>query len=111
MDVPDKPSSYGQRYDMAERLERQAGQLHGVKKKRSLEFIDDKSICHTCSRASIYRRGSKNASVIQCGEFGAVPNDIEECNRHSAVTELSLDQMAQIAVLLDQRDLLRGGYL
>ena len=103
--------SAGERYQLGEHLEEKARPLAGIRKRRSLEFVNDKSICMTCSNATIFRRGSKNTHLIRCSRLGDVPNDIEECNAYQSITALSLDQMAQIATLLDERDLLKGGYL
>lgn len=111
MDEPTKPVTTTDRYNLGEQLEQQVRPLAGIRKRRSLEFVNDKSICMTCSNAAIYRRGSKNTHSIRCSRLGDVPNDIEECNSYQSITELSLDQMVQIATLLDQRDLLKGGYL
>lgn len=96
------------RWELAERLERQAAQLTGVRKDG---WVDDRSVCSSCRHAHITRRGSANHRVIVCRQLGRpVPHDLSECNSYQNVTELTLQQMSDIAVLIDPRDLLKEGY-
>jgi hypothetical protein len=114
--MSDEPQPTQSRYSLASALERQAGNLAGKVRKKALQFIDDKNICSTCRYAHIMRRGSQNSVIIFCDNVsgydnGRVPSDLTECNKYRNITELSLEQMADIATLLDQRDLMKDSYL
>lgn len=98
------------RYDLADRLERVASKLQGL---RQDQFIDDKSVCNTCKHSQIVRRHNRNERVIWCHQLSKnVPLDLSECSSYQNLTELSLGQMADIAWLIDNRsDKKVGGYL
>ncbi len=99
------------RHILAEQLERAAGNLSGKQQRRALQFVDDKTICGTCKSAHLMRRSSQNTLTIYCCYLGGyVPHDLTECSKYRSITDLSLDQMTDIAVLLDQRDLLKDSY-
>ncbi len=99
------------RYDLADRLEIQAKKLEGVKKKK-IHFVDDESICVSCKWAHITRSGSQNNRNIYCSQIGhAVAGDITECSDYRNMTQLSLAQMSELAVLIDPRGKPEGGYL
>lgn len=96
------------RYELADRLEAQVRKLQS---RMRGHFTDTLSICTSCKYAHIMRQASKNARVIQCSMAGRqVPEDITECNSYQSVTELSLTQMAEIAVLITPSST-DGGYL
>jgi len=105
------PTRPGRRlgYDATERLRTASQVLEGV---RSVNWVDSKGICTTCSHAVIQRRLHKNERVIVCQELRRrVPEDLAECSLHHTVTRLDLDQMSQIATLIDPRPDRYKGYL
>lgn len=103
-----KDISLDDRYLMIGRLEIQNQKLQSRMKGH---FVDDKSICSTCDRAHITRQASENRRRIYCTRLETVmPDDIAECNKYLGITELSLSQMGEIAMMIDPRDH-SGGYI
>lgn len=97
------PSTETDREKLGELLERSSQKL-GLKERR---FVDTKSLCSTCRWAFIARQASKNHRLINCtgGYPGSlVPDDIVECNSYSNVIELSLSQMADIVILINEKE-------
>ena len=64
-------------------------------------WVDTKSKCTSCRWAQIMRRGSQNRRTIYCNNIGKfIPEDIQECNEYGRFTDLSLNQMGQMATLI-----------
>lgn len=96
-------------YVEIENLEIDSKKLSGYKVEK---WVDSKSICSTCKYATIIRRGSGNTRQIRCGELMEwVPEDLIECSSYQNITQLSLSQMANIAVIVDPRPDKYKGYL
>lgn len=96
-------------YDEIENLETSAKKLSGHKVEK---WVDTKSICSTCKWATIIRRGSGNSRRIKCADVSEwVPEDLIECSSYQNITQLSLSQMASIAVIIDPRPDKYKGYL
>ena len=95
------------RYELASRLETQNTKLQS---RMRGHFVDDVSLCGSCSRSHITRQTSSNLRQIRCLHIDKVmPHDIAECNSYRTINELSLSQMAEIAVLVESREY-KGGY-
>lgn len=91
------------REKLGARLEK-ASQKLGLKTDR---FVDTKSLCTSCQWAFIARQASKNHRLIHCTAGypgGYIPDDIIECNSYMNVTQLSLAQMADIAMLVGDKE-------
>lgn len=70
-------------------------------------FVGSKSLCTSCRWAFIARQASKNHRLIHCtGGYpgGFIPDDIIECNSYSNITELRLAQMADLAILIGDKE-------
>lgn len=90
-------------------LEKAAKKLEG---QRRDHFTDTQSICGHCRWAHITRRQNKNNRVIFCTTLSQImPDDIQECSEYTSLTQLSLQQMAGLAWIIDPRDHTKGGYL
>ncbi|MGL5934184.1 MAG: hypothetical protein ACRCZI_01025 [Cetobacterium sp.] len=97
------------RENLVDRLERSTAKLQA---RMRGHFADDRSICTSCRWATITRQASKNKRVIKCMQLGKiVPGDIIECSDYKTINELGLEQMAEMAVLIDVRGKVEGGYL
>ncbi len=97
-----------ERYLLADYLEAASEKLQA---RKSLHFVDDKTVCNTCKNAQIMREGNKNGRVIHCRNLGEyVPTNLLECNTYSSVNELSLMQMSEIAYLIENKDKRVGFY-
>lgn len=104
----DEPRRGSADKELVKSLEKAASKLEGVRRE---QFVDERSLCGSCQYAQIMRRASKNHRVIHCGVYGKdVPEDIVECSDYKTFMGLSLQQMAQMATLIDPRDYLKEGY-
>lgn len=98
------------RYKLADRLEVAArkSQIAGVRRE---SFVDSPSLCGQCRWAMITRRASRNNRVIECQSISRfVPEDIVECSNFTSQNELSLNQMAEMAILIDNHEPKRVGF-
>jgi hypothetical protein len=96
-------------YEQIDILDREAKKFTGTKLEH---WTDGKGICGSCQWATIIRRASRNTRTIRCGELGKqVPEDITECTAYQNFTQLSLQQMGQIAIVIDPRPDKYKGYL
>lgn len=103
------PETTDNRYELGQRLENETKRLTGVTRDH---FVDQHSLCSSCTHASIRRQGSRNTRTIHCHEYGKqMPEDIVECTDYRAFGSLSLSQMAEIATLIDDRPDRYRGYL
>lgn len=112
-DTPHTPDirqpSEDDRYRLGERLEAENKRLSGVQREH---FVDQRSLCTSCKNASIRRRESRNARIIHCNHFDRpMPEDITECTAYAKFGSLSLQQMADIATIIDDRPDKYRGYL
>jgi hypothetical protein len=104
-----EPAAISNRYELSERLRAETKLLEGV---RQDHFVDQRSLCGTCKYAAIVRQASRNTRVMFCGHFGKVmPEDISECSVYQAINSLSLNQMVEIATIIDDRPDRYRGYL
>jgi hypothetical protein len=66
-----------------------------------------KGICRTCSRALIMTRGDveHRETIVRCGALDnqPVPHDIVECTGYWRRGQMALDDMQEIALLVDKR--------
>ena len=96
------------RTQLAHTLERVAQKLEA---KQSTHWTDNKSLCTSCRWATVTRRHSQNERRIRCVELQMwVPTDIVECNSYGSLTELSLSQMSEMAILIETRTKAVGFY-
>jgi len=103
----EKPKKF--HYTEIEALEAQGKKYTGNQREH---WVDNKSICTSCRWAHITRRKSRNIRQIYCNSISKfIPEDISECNEYQKFTELSLEQMAGIAVRIDPRPDGYKGYL
>ena len=90
------------RYRLGNQLDRQTVKLQS---RLRGHFVDDATICTSCKHATIFRQKSQNNRQVYCGMLSRyMPTDIDECNEYRTVNDLSLSQMADIAVLIDMND-------
>jgi hypothetical protein len=110
MDQPATPSAQvPDLYKLTERLQEAAKQLEGI---RADHFVDQRSLCTACKYAVIMRQASQNARKIHCSIFSKwMPEDITQCSAYQSINTLSLSQMADIAVLINDRADRHQGYL
>lgn len=102
-----KPEKFS--YTEIETLEAQGKKYTGNQREH---WVDSKSVCTSCRWAHITRRHSQNARRIYCNSINTfMYEDISECNGYQKFTELSLEQMAGIAVRIDPRPDKCKGYL
>ena len=97
------------RDQLCDRLQVTARKLEAV---RGDSFLDSKNLCVTCKHATILRQASKNNREINCSIIGKrIADDIVECSDYANMLQLSLGQMTDIAVLLNNRAEPTSGYL
>lgn len=76
------------------------------------QWVDTKSLCTTCSFSHITRRHSQNKRTVYCTSICKfIPEDISECNAYHNFTELTLQQMGNMAIVIDPRPDRYKGYL
>ena len=78
------------------------------------KFPEVTGVCRTCGNALIMRRRYSEVPVVICQAYGQaqsrMPLDIIECTSYSKRNAVTLRDMAEIAVLIDQRKV-GGQYL
>ena len=85
-------------YTQIEALEAQGKKYTGNQQEH---WVDNKSKCTTCRWAHIVRRSSRNTRTIYCNSISKfMPEDIADCNEYQKFTDLSLNQMGQMATLI-----------
>lgn len=97
-----------------ERIARQisttAKQQH-LSGQRRETFTDDISLCASCKWSQSRRRRNSNTRRMECTVFsGPCPEDIQECTEYNTITSLSLNQMAEIAIIIDNGPAKRVGF-
>lgn len=102
--------SFSERHQLGNMLSEEAKRLQGI---RQQHFVDQPSLCNSCKFSTILRQASQNTRKILCGVLGGtiVPEDVAECSAYETINSLSLRQMADIAVLIDDRPDRYKGYL
>ena len=78
-------------------------QIRGV----AFRFPEIRGLCRTCSSAHIFRRQYSEVPTLFCQAFDIskrMPLDIMECSRYSRRGELRMDELAEMAILIDGRD-------
>jgi hypothetical protein len=79
------------------------------------KFPEVKGICRTCGNGLIFRREYSEVPVVRCQAFGMennrMPLDIKECTSYCKRGGLSLREMTEMAILLDERKHAGGQYL
>ncbi len=107
--APDEPTD-PVRAAIAGQIEKTAKLQHLTGMRRE-SFVDAVSLCGSCMWAQSRRRGSRNNKQMECQVFsGPCPEDITECSEYRAVGTLSLNQMAEIAHLIDNNDPKKVGF-
>mgnify|MGYP001565451959 CR=1 FL=1 len=81
---------------------KQTAQLQHLTGVRHDTFTDTTSLCSTCKWSQSRRRASHNARRMECSIFsGPCPEDISECSEYATINSLTLNQMADIAIIID----------
>lgn len=81
-------------------------------KSRALEErrIGLNSMCTSCKYGHVYRRRGQLEPAVMCGIAQMpVPSDIVECSRYANIKELTLHEMAGLALNVDGRVGVRDG--
>ena len=105
--MPDQPrpeavTAGSNRYKLTEQLEATVKRLTGVVRE---SFVDQTSLCSSCTYASILRRSSQNFRTINCGIYSRqMPEDIAECSAYLKMGGLSLSTMVEMAYLINDRE-------
>ena len=81
-------------------------------KTRALEEcrLTQNTICTSCKYGHVYRRSGcldVNAFCLSIGR--SVPSDIAECSRYADIKSLSLHDMAELALVVDDRVAVHDG--
>ena len=72
------------------------------------------SLCFRCKHSMVYRRANDvdHEYKTYCLELGEeMPNNIVECSRHAPITQLTLGEMSEMAVMIDDQERGKGHYL
>jgi hypothetical protein len=97
----EEPIDDVERNKVAHQIEKTARFQHLTGQRRE-SFVDGLSLCNTCKWAQSRRRASHNNKRMECQMFsGPCPEDISECTEYTTINSLSLNQMAEIAILID----------
>ena len=100
-DDNEEPPDDKQKAALAKQIEKTAKQQHLTGQRREA-FTDSISLCSSCKWSSSRKRKHQNIRRMDCSVFvGPCPEDIEECSEYTEITRLSLNQMAEIAILLN----------
>lgn len=104
------PPEDAARERIARQISTTAKQQH-LSGQRRETFTDDLSLCTSCKWSQSRRRKGSNTRHIECSVFsGPCPEDIQECTEYSVITSLSLNQMAEIAIIIDNSATKRVGF-
>ena len=98
-DYADEPE--GERGKVAKQIAKTAELQHLTGQRRDV-FTDSVSLCSSCKWSSSRRREHQNTRQMNCSIFnGPCPEDIKECSEYGGINSLTLNQMAEIATIID----------
>lgn len=61
-------------------------------------------LCARCKHGHVYRRRGSLELVIYCQQMAkSVPPDIEECNKFEGSKSLDINEMTEVALIIDAR--------
>ncbi len=104
------PPEDSAREKIARQISTTARQQH-LSGQRRESFVDDVSLCTSCKWSQSRRRHGSNTRRIECSIFsGPCPEDIQECTEYAVITSLTLNQMAEIAIIIDNGPIKRVGF-